>query len=1076
MEHQQLAIRSRIWIARTDFYTMLLQTKKTITWVFFAILLTCNACGSLVSRYSEVSSCPTPDEPYLHPELCQESIAEPAITKIIFDPPGGKVPLRVRFHGDASAGLQELDENLILHWDLDGDGTEDTTSLPGDSFYFDFETCETVQFQIWVDDELGKISQPLRKIIRLTCNLPPFISNFEASKDLGPPGTEINFFVEGYDVDPDDSKLRQGIAYMDWDMDGDGQFDFRTGSEPLLLPYQYTYSSVGIYRPHVRIYDGDNAFADSERLQIQILGTSSIKQIVHNPVRADGIVVRGDSVVTFTGSGITIRAFENGANIEKSQIEFGAIRNGVSAKYKNLFLTSNQDGGGMNIWNASAATNVTATEENPQLLRNCAGSFDYLGGKYGRSVEVHSFDVTNDTVTVAIVDERQNNAQATKPEAYLIDLSRAASISVTENSGSSCADGSNILGGVKALGVSPSASFLRAITAESGLLWSALGSDGISAYHLPSYWSSSFPLPAGVASHADPKAAHITSGYGSNFRAYGIGAQGRYYKSNTLENRSVEGDIIVFELHDFPDVASGVTIVADGWGLPATSYAAYANSSTVTIATWLWEGYGLATSTIEAKYHTLAMVIAADSDAASVKVYGHTPEYPLSLKLLKSIDSGSPPSSGSSGKIRLYDRWFFHLSNGNPNISSGLGLFVAPITSPNRYVRIPGLNSSVISDYYVQWPLLFVALGADGVKVFDLSAIDPWQEFSVSIFEFPARSYAVGGAPQRFVLDSDTDTLWAAEGRAGLHLYSINSSGLLSSRTRESLTAGVWDLSADTTNGRIYAAASTLALVYSTETTSLVHSILGYQDAQCIDYRVDSNKEQLLVCDVQQDGSTELDVRLQNTGPAIWDSPASTIEASIVRDVTLGPVDVDRPRIFGMNDVGISVFCAAEPNGACPGGDVSSLPSSGVRPTAYTYKSKESDLLIVGAEQAKITFWDFSGIPTLIGSALMCDQKEKWLPSSVCEASGGTNPFENVFDINDISVVPPYAFIATTRGVFALDLRAAPILRVGSFITGFNVDKIVARYIGGGKYIAYGSTGTTIRVMEFSQFEPAQDL
>ena len=1039
------------------------------------------ACDSLVQPVS-VNGCPTPDEPYLYPIECQQQIDGPRISRIVFDPPGGKVPLRVRFLADAQAGLRELDNNLRIHWDLDGDSRADATTLGGDSFYFDYETCTTAHFQVWVEDDLGKVSEPLRKALFLACNEPPIITEFSTLIDLGPPGTEILFTLKAADLDAEDPDLVQGIERIEWDFDGDGAADQLTDGRPVVFPLRYTYGSVGIFRPRVRVYDENGLYTESNRLQIQILGTSTLLQQLYSVAQAHAVAAIGDLVASFYGAGVTFRRFAGDAMEELSQVPVGNAENSGAAHVGSLWLVSDVDTGGVYIWNAADATDVTATTRSPRLMERCDGGVDYsdVGAvrKDARSVGLTQALVEAEPVTVAVINRWYNPfVPIGAGEIYLMDMSRHGSVPVTENSESSCLDGNeDLIPYPRTMllhdGAEPFVFSAQQLTAETDMIYAAIGSKGFRAYYWPAFWSNATTLPAGMTTNNPPVAAKVQSVFGLTFRAQTIGAVGStWLTGQDLAGRALAATEVTLILPRYVDFSAPVTVSMDGWSLPVSWVSQGYLRNELRVGRSYWDSYSLDASVAEVSYRAVALVAVAEASPATTNMFLREPGFPLTMTRVNGSAAVNVADGGSSGKILFYEDWIVHAARGAVSIPANNGLFVAPVTQPHLATRIGSLTGSQISDFAIADGRLYVAAREKGIRSYDLGSLRPGQVPAVP--DIAERSYLVGSAPVDMALDVSGQTLWVAEGGAGLRRYGENGNDTLSAMERSGLIHTAHAIALDGQERRIYAAGGTEIVAFDADTLSEQARRDGYNSLSCAVHRRDGTEQELALCDRQNNQSMRAWRRRSVAGGHLLGGSFQSFDTPPEVDVfALGPVNVAEPRLFASGSNGVFVYCTDRSSGSCPEaeGGLLSLPEVGISPTLFPYRSASADLLVAGARAGILSFWDFTSLPTLVGKVAMCDPDELWLPASACQ----TTDFDTPLDILDMDVVAPYAFLGTSWGVFGIDLRAAPILRTGSFYLGVPVHQVAARYDGNGAYVVYGGTDDGVAVFRFAQFEPAE--
>lgn len=174
------------------------------------------------------------------------------------DQTSGDMPLTVTFD---STGSYDVDGGIgLVHWDFDGDGiSEDTTMGPGIK-QFEYTSAGTFDAKVRVGDgDGGEDAAVVQIIVNDPLNEPP-IADLTASPLSGGPGTIVSFDASA-SFDPDGT-----IKKVEWDWEGDGEYDFDSGT---LLSAQHTYGEQGDYIATVRVFDNINV-SDTDSVTITI--------------------------------------------------------------------------------------------------------------------------------------------------------------------------------------------------------------------------------------------------------------------------------------------------------------------------------------------------------------------------------------------------------------------------------------------------------------------------------------------------------------------------------------------------------------------------------------------------------------------------------------------------------------------------------------------------------------------------------------------------------------------------------------------------------------------------------------
>lgn len=153
-------------------------------------------------------------------------------------PAAGDAPLRVTFVPDpitvAAINLYE--------WDLDGNGSFETRDTVGRNFSFTYTQPGNYPAKLRVTDSKGR--QDTQTVTIAVGNAPPVVTA-QAQPSNGQVPLTVNFSATATD--------NEGIARYEWDFQGDGVYDYSSTSSGNT---SFTYTSVGVFRPVLRVTDG----------------------------------------------------------------------------------------------------------------------------------------------------------------------------------------------------------------------------------------------------------------------------------------------------------------------------------------------------------------------------------------------------------------------------------------------------------------------------------------------------------------------------------------------------------------------------------------------------------------------------------------------------------------------------------------------------------------------------------------------------------------------------------------------------------------------------------------------------
>ena len=214
---------------------------------------------------------------------------EPADIDLQADVVEGRRPLQVHF--TAEMDLKGNNQNdYIFEWDLNGDGERDSKNKPlPDGVHYTYEHAGSYTARLSAGDGYGLYSESYLAI-KVLPNTDP-LAVIESDVTGGGVPLTVNFSAAG-SSDPDGDAL----SYA-WDMDGDGEFELDTGSDPTAL---HEFVFIGEYQPAVRVTDEYGAVA------VNSLAISVSTPVNQDPVAfisADPPTWSAPKTVTFSGEG-----------------------------------------------------------------------------------------------------------------------------------------------------------------------------------------------------------------------------------------------------------------------------------------------------------------------------------------------------------------------------------------------------------------------------------------------------------------------------------------------------------------------------------------------------------------------------------------------------------------------------------------------------------------------------------------------------------------------------------------------------------------------------------------------------
>ncbi len=173
------------------------------------------------------------------------------------NPRSGDPPLMVQF--DAS-GSDDTDGFIILYeWDMDGDGGfEASSGTPLKSFVYDVGGDYNAGVRV-TDNDGAQDESRILITVNVIENQPP-TANLSANPINGERPLTVNFNASG-SSDPEGR-----IAKFEWDFEGDGVWDFDSGTVPTV---EFAYYNSGTYNPVVRVLD-DGGLSDTDTLTITV--------------------------------------------------------------------------------------------------------------------------------------------------------------------------------------------------------------------------------------------------------------------------------------------------------------------------------------------------------------------------------------------------------------------------------------------------------------------------------------------------------------------------------------------------------------------------------------------------------------------------------------------------------------------------------------------------------------------------------------------------------------------------------------------------------------------------------------
>ncbi|MGI2030385.1 PKD domain-containing protein, partial [Endozoicomonas acroporae] len=144
-------------------------------------------------------------------------------------------------------------------WDFDSNGTWDRSETVGRNQQWTYSTPGKYVAKLRITDSKGQ--QTIGNVEVTVNNKPPVVSA-EANPSNGAIPLTVNFNTTASDSD--------GISQYEWDFDGDGNFEQTSISGTI----QFTYTSIGIYKPAVKVTDnqGFSTTLQVPTIEVQALG------------------------------------------------------------------------------------------------------------------------------------------------------------------------------------------------------------------------------------------------------------------------------------------------------------------------------------------------------------------------------------------------------------------------------------------------------------------------------------------------------------------------------------------------------------------------------------------------------------------------------------------------------------------------------------------------------------------------------------------------------------------------------------------------------------------------------------
>lgn len=229
--------------------------KRLILIIFAVYALALSACAGCNNDDVVV---PPPDE-----AACPAK-NEPVIVRTELDPKEGKAPLTVRFNVQGEDDDEDFcdDEQLLYHFDFDGDGFEDgKPRKSGKNVDHTYDKPGDFRVTIWLTDAAEQASKKTNKFIKVGDNKPPRISDFTVLPSQGqrPLITQISW---GW-LDDDGYIDRFELDFGDGTIISQSKDDSPTGALPSSI--DHAYYALGTHVLKLRIYDDVGAMAQAER-------------------------------------------------------------------------------------------------------------------------------------------------------------------------------------------------------------------------------------------------------------------------------------------------------------------------------------------------------------------------------------------------------------------------------------------------------------------------------------------------------------------------------------------------------------------------------------------------------------------------------------------------------------------------------------------------------------------------------------------------------------------------------------------------------------------------------------------
>lgn len=219
--------------------------------------------------------------------------AAPSLDAVIGSISGSNAPVTVSF------SCTNLSNATLFQWDFESDGIIDFTAISSANASFTYTAPGSYRAKVFVTvgGSTTYSAQTSQIVVNAGSN-PPTISSFTASTQSGSIPFNVIFTVVSTD--------NGAVTTYEWDFDGDGRYDRKTGSAQSVI--SYTYTSVGVFTPVVRVVDDSNLTATSD-LSAAITATM---------LSVGGWIVDPATTDTISGDSITVTAEVVPAGVSKS--------------------------------------------------------------------------------------------------------------------------------------------------------------------------------------------------------------------------------------------------------------------------------------------------------------------------------------------------------------------------------------------------------------------------------------------------------------------------------------------------------------------------------------------------------------------------------------------------------------------------------------------------------------------------------------------------------------------------------------------------------------------------------------